>query len=522
MKFIKYIVIHSREETKRKIDAHCRTIYKEKLQVMNMIAERLEKEERKYKLIEDNSSILRDLNTYLPKLMNYMWEQPEVVASVIKNADITELKKNVAPYFTNNFYENILSPYYIEDNLMYVLTLLLRDEINNLSNINQEEIFLNDTPCGCMLEELKRKSDIQTFFKTIIFNAVEDLELNYSSLKINFEILKLIEDYKQQSKNKKIKDEGYLKNNFNNIDSSMDNDEYFKYKKIDQERRKKFNQKYIPNLNNEILKKYTQDNENNKRIYDYFNSKLNDSIKDDNYYSNQYFLDNLILCENSQELLLQYQGIFYEAISFINTIIDKILSNFHLLPYSVKCLCKIISILITNKFPSISEHEKNSFIAKFFFGKLLTPILKNPGIEAFINNFILSKNTLNNLKVLCNIINKLASGQFYIGSKNSDYTPFNWYFIDNVDKLFNIFDHLTKVKLPSFIEKFIKNELPSNYEYNYFKENQDEVIGHRSTCFNLEQINSILDIMNRHKAMIFPEEESNKKKRVTKNYGKIS
>ena len=140
MKFIKYIVIHSREETNKKIDDQCRTIYKEKLQVMNIIAERLEKEKRKYELIEDNSSILRDLNTYLPKLMNYMWEQPEVVVSVIKKADITELKKNVAPYFANNFYENILSPYYIEDNLMYVLTLLLQDEINNLSTINQEDI----------------------------------------------------------------------------------------------------------------------------------------------------------------------------------------------------------------------------------------------------------------------------------------------------------------------------------------------------------------------------------------------
>ena len=380
--------------------------------------------------------------------MEYMWELPEVVASIIKKADITELKKNVAPYFVNNFYENILSPYYIEDNLMNVLTLLLQDEINNLSSINQEGIFLNDSPCGCILEELKRKSDIQTYFKTIILNAVEDLELNHSCLKINFEISKLIEDYNQ--------------------DSGKDDNKVMKNKKIDQERRENFNQKYIPNLDKEALKKYTQDYENNKRFYDYFNSKLNDSINEDNYYSNKCFLENLFLCEYSQELLLQYQDLFHVVISFINTIINKILNNFHLLPYSVKCLCKIISILITNKFPSITEHEKNAFIAKFFFGKLLTPILKNPGIEAFINNFILSKNTLNNLKVICNIINKLASGQFYIGSKNSDYTPFNWYFIDNVDKLFNIFDHLTRVKLPSFIEKFIKNELPSNYEYNYF------------------------------------------------------
>ena len=66
MKYIKYIVIHTREETERKIDAQCRTIYTEKLQVMNMIAERLEKEERKYELIK-NHSILADLNTYLPK-----------------------------------------------------------------------------------------------------------------------------------------------------------------------------------------------------------------------------------------------------------------------------------------------------------------------------------------------------------------------------------------------------------------------------------------------------------------------
>ena len=377
-----------------------------------MIAERLEKEERKYELIK-NHSILGDLNQYITNLIRYMWELPEVVASVIKKADTTELKKNVAPYFVNNFYENILSPYYIEDNLMYVLTLLLKDEINNLSSINQEDIFLNDTPCGCILEELKRKSDIKTFFKTIILNAVEDLELNHSSLKINFEISKLIEDYKQQSKNNNVKDKGYLKINYNNQDSGMDdNDELYKAmkdKKIDQKRRENFNLKYIPNLDKEALKKYTQDYENNKRTYDYFNSKLNDSIKDDNYYSNKCFLDNLYLCEYSEELLLQYQDSFHVAISFINTIIDKILNNFHLLPYSVKCLCKVISILITNKFPSISEHEKNAFIAKFFFGKLLTPILKNPGIEAFINNFILSKNTLNNLK---NIISKLNDNYF--------------------------------------------------------------------------------------------------------------
>ena len=81
-------------------------------------------------------------------------------------------------------------------------------------------------------------------------------------------------------------------------------------------------------------------------------------------------------------------------IKFINEILENILDNFHLLPYSIKCLCKIILLLVEKKFPSINESEKNAFIAKFFFGKLLVPFLKNPGVEAFINNFIISQNTL--------------------------------------------------------------------------------------------------------------------------------
>ena len=164
-----------------------------------MIAERRGKDDRRFELVEDQGELLRDLNTYLPKLMNYLWEQPKIVAAVIKNSDIANLKEYLAPFLANNFYENILSSYYIEDNLMYVLTILLEDEINNLTNINQESIFLNDTPCGCLLEELRRKNDIQAFFKTIIFNEIENLEVNYSSWKFNFKISNLTDDYRRQS-----------------------------------------------------------------------------------------------------------------------------------------------------------------------------------------------------------------------------------------------------------------------------------------------------------------------------------
>ena len=206
---------------------------------------------------------------------------------------------------------------------------------------------------------------------------------------------------------------------------------------------------------------------------------------------------------DSKKFYSKYQSCFLGVITFINSIIDKMLDNFHLLPYSIKCLCKIISILITKKFPSINETKKNSFIAKFFFGKLFVPILKNPTLEVFISNFIISENTINNLSIICKIINKFTSCHFYKSIDNSDYTPFNLYFIEKIGKLFIIFDHITNVRLPNFIQKYINKELPDDYKYNYFKENEEEYIIHSSICFNLEQVKAILNIINKCKNQIF-------------------
>ena len=485
---------------------------------MNIISERTRKDDRIYELVEDQIEYLRDLNTYLPKFMIYLWEQPKIVSFIINHSDINELKEHLAPFFANNFYENILSPYYIEDNLMYVLTLLLQEEINNLNNINQSDNFLNNTPCGCLLEELRRKNDIQSFFKTIIFDDVQNLEVNYSSTRLKFKINNLNDDFKKrikQLKNHKIKnkDEYYTKSDSDSLYSiSSDDGTNIIYR--NKEKMKKdlenFNVKYIPLLNKDELKKFINKYKDNKNMYDFCNSKLNGCKSDDDLYSNKKLLDNLYDSKYSKELLVQYQVYFNIVISFIDSIIDKIINNLNLLPYSVKCLCKIISILITKKFPSINKIEKNAFISKFLFGKLLIPILKNPGIEAFINNFIISRNTTKNLSLICLIIKKLVSGQFYTSSEDtSDYTPYNWYFIEKMEKLFKIFDNMTKVKLPSFLEKYINEELPEDYEYNYFNENQEEVINHRSICFNLEQVKILLNTMNKFKNQIFVNPKNN-------------
>ena len=61
-----------------------------------------------------------------------------------------------------------------------------------------------------------------------------------------------------------------------------------------------------------------------------------------------------------------YQYDFMKVINVIDEIFKSLLNNLPLLPYSIKCLCKMISILIKKKFHGLSYTEENSFIAKFF------------------------------------------------------------------------------------------------------------------------------------------------------------
>ena len=516
-KFI--IVIHAKNNSKEKITEKCKEIYIEKLKVMTKLNQRLEKDTRIMELCQNEGEILRDLNTYIPNLMNRLWEQPKIVVSVIKHAQINDLKNHLAPFFVNNFYENILSSYYIEDNLMYVLSLLIKSEIDSLTNINQNSKFLEETPCGIMLGELRRKSDIQAYFKNIIQHSIEDLEANNSTNKIDFDADKMVNFYEKLGSKKDKKDnEIYCKypSSDQNSDSISLEDGINRDKKKAQKEQEQFNQKYIPNLDKRQLIKIIDENKDDKEKHDYLYPKLSTCGNEENIFTNERLLTFLNKYKHPERLLFIYQNHFMIVINFLDSIIKNIIENFHLVPYSIKCLCKIISELITTKFPSISSPERCIFIAKFFFGKLLIPILLNPGVEAFVNNFI-SQNSLYNLGVIAKILKKYVSGNFYTNSDvEFNFTPFNWYFITNIKDIFTIFKEITKVRFPTFIANFVNNKLPADYEYNYFNENPDEVVNLRSILYNMDQLSTLVETMNMHFKEIFSDKNGKIQKAIEK------
>ena len=480
----------------------------------------------KYELVQElsKSEEIGELNSYLPNFMLYLWKNPQIVCKLLLSANIKDIKDHLSNFFCNNFYENILSSNYIEDNLLYLIFFLLNEEINNINNKKQDDPikcfdnFLNNSACSFILEQLHKKKDVQTFFKTILINVVQDLELSSANKEIILDLKKIEQEIESKIKSRK----GSMDNNRyaksfcdNNLPIDMQacavNNEFFNL--------------YISSFNNEYLKNLLSKNESNKPMTDYINFHINESEKKKNLYLPEAFYkknkDELIF----EEIIYEYQKNFDTIVNIINDLFKNLLNNLYLLPYSIKCICKMIFHIIKKKFKSFNIIQQYAFMSKFFFEKLFIPIFQNPGLGALINTFIISTTTLKNLEMISKIIMTFVSGNFFKNNKEEEsFIPFNSYFLTKMQNLVQFFEGILNVRLPYFIDQFINGELLENFEYNYFKENPEEVVYHRSSCFTIDDLSIILEIMNKNKKNIFSDDSIpdiiNLKKTFEKLYGK--
>lgn len=151
----------------------------------------------------------------------------------------------------------------MENNLLYVITLMLKDEINKLEKIEQIDTFLENTKCGFILEQLQKMPDIQIYFKKVILKIIENIERNCSSREISFDVserekelikIKEIENKKGKTSNKNLEEIISKLVNRNVIDQSINYNKDENNKKS-KDRKLIFAKKYIPDI-------ITQDFEN--------------------------------------------------------------------------------------------------------------------------------------------------------------------------------------------------------------------------------------------------------------------
>ena len=225
---LKELLIKTGNEAKKRINEECIEIYKNKIEVLNTLQKINIKSNNEITkeciLIENNYDYLSVLNSYIPNLLKYLWEDPKLVANILINANKEDAKNYLAPLICNNFYENILSSKYIQDPLIYVLYILLDNEINNIKDIKDikhTDSFLNKSCCSYLLGQLIEKKDVKDFFKIILENILENLGSNRFCFDIE-EISKKDNLNSKKTKNKKLDPNNILISN--NLDSLESDD----------------------------------------------------------------------------------------------------------------------------------------------------------------------------------------------------------------------------------------------------------------------------------------------------------
>ena len=194
-------------------------------QRINIIIESNRQKNKNVKiLLEKDLENLGINKIFINKFLIMLWNNPRLIVNIIDQLDTKELKENLAPFIVDNFFNNYLSGTYLENNLLYIFALMIKNEVDKLTSVDQISSFLDDTKCGILLEQLIKKADVQIYFKKMIFETISKIE-NCSSRKINFNVNEI---------NKKIswlKSEKDKDNYKNNLLASVKNTYKHKYNK---------------------------------------------------------------------------------------------------------------------------------------------------------------------------------------------------------------------------------------------------------------------------------------------------
>jgi hypothetical protein len=86
---------------------------------------------------------------------------------------------------------------------------------------------------------------------------------------------------------------------------------------------------------------------------DFIAYKLFECSNDNNYFSNENLIDKIFEFKYSKILFTLYQIDFLKIIELLDLLVDSFIKSLQLLPYSIKCICKFISIFIKKKFKNL-------------------------------------------------------------------------------------------------------------------------------------------------------------------------
>ena len=503
--------------------------------------------------------------------------------SLIDDGDEKEEIESLVELFCNQFYDNILIPNPEQEELLILIYKLLELEISQMNSASTDEFMHDSTFLGKFISSFTKKQELNVFLSILLNPVISSIENNDEKcLDMSlFSIQKFVQKKKDDNSNNNNKKEFFLKSdedkiavkNFllNNIPKTtihFKQSRQIEEEKAEQNRRANFSMETpetvgetsadievsgdklnLKNkdsdskidddkdkINNEYLDMLTQDRINQiiKKIKDnddlkaFYEHQLEQINNDPEIFSNNGLLSVLDeqIFENARfKIIDKYKKNFLFIQQKVDTIIQALIDKITSIPYTVRCISKMISILISKKFPLLAKYLQNSFIGKFIFNKCLFPVLSLEN-KNVVENTIFRTSTKKCLNVIISVLSTANKCALFNSNTDTEKTIFNNYILEIMPILNKFYEKLIDIELPktlndlvvktkdriegnldenifSFVRKGstsnanIQYTTPTTPLYDYFSENSDEIIKVQCICFSLADILFIMNLISK-------------------------
>jgi len=548
--------------------------YRRQYEVIKRLEKNMKADNKEYKIEKNFDNILSDSNQPIKNLMFLFRNNYDYITklvSLIEETDDVEKVDSLVELFCNQFYDNILIPNPEQEELLILIYKLLEEEITPMNSASIDE-FLNDTSfIGKFISSYMNKRELKVFL-TVLLNplilSIENSGLDCLDMSL-INIKRVIDKVKEPSKEvitlefllKTIPKTTISFKKNDNFENEEDEDEIEginsekNMREMNREsvfsRNSANNSDFesnsnISNINNEYQQELTLDkiydkinNKNEKKeMKDFYLYQLEQITNDPDIFTNSglnLILNNPYFKNNKSAIIKTFINNFLFIKQKIDYLIQSLIDKISTIPYTVRCICKVISVLMHKKFPSLPKYLRNSFVGKFIFDKCIFPVL-NFENKNVMDSRIFSSSTKKCLNVIISVLSNANRCSLFPTTIETEKTIFNYYLIEIIPILNQFYEKIIDIELPAALEDLVsmaKLKIEQNYDdkifnfkrkndkityqqfnedeenkkeqikfenevlFDYFKENNDEIMHLESICFSLSDVLFILSLIQR-------------------------
>ena len=514
----------------------------------------------KIRVIDSSKEFDENQNLLIKDFLFQFRKNNDLMLRLIECAN-NEQYEILVPFLCHYFYENFYMENTEQEEMLYIIYLLLEKEIDSLYTPSVST-FLEQSFISTFLTEMGNRYEIKHYIDIILTNLIMNIEetnLKYNSMDIigikldnnendiyydmtnednffdsNFNKTELLSKHRNDSIGNnfyvepklsivhtapKIKNSVLLtENNFsfkggaisiNDLKNNYNNN----IKISDVPLKEEINNNLFNNIDEKFIREKLE-NEKDEIMKHFYIRQLRklQASKDKDLFNGKLYYEKLKKEEKIyKSKVTEFNNGYNLIINFINQLLNN-LENNTIIPYSIKVICKFIFQLLKQRFKNITKIQCNILICQYLFDKLIFPVLQNPDINDTGKDMIVSFNTRKSLSNIYDVCKKLVRGELFSINDRDYLVIFNTFIINNYHRLNKIINKIIHVKLPLKLEELLNkfystetfsldNEKRENYQinYDYFAENSNDFMQHTSICFSIEDLSCFYDIVGSNK-----------------------